>query len=634
MNQPQTKIFKGTILVLGFLLGSMVLAAAGSSEEVLSQKILLENTIHQRVSDAVYRILRNDNYIVNVKVEMDVAPTQEYTTVYETGENGERYVSSSTTGSTLAPNKAKDAGVVKEDGSSKTVLRKRPIQTTVPSDIPGFPGIQKPGFELFEEDVPVEEEVVYAEADDPRFTDMDTTEGIVRRPYQDVPSDVEITEEAIEGQEMGSTDAAASADIKYAETPSPRLKRHTVASTQGHSVKVKRMQLTIILEDPATPQIVENIRTVAMVASHFNRERGDVLQVMTAPFSGSEKQQADAEELLLKSIADKMTAIEARQKEEEEARRIRQDEEKREKAQRDQEEKIRREEELKKLREAEEARLAEREEEMKRLREAEAQRLREKEEELDAMRAAEEQRLADERRRLFEAEQEQARERLRQDSLRLALLTEQLSDLKNQLSSVDLEEEQRLKMELEQKRREAERQALQEQQDELKAKLADLENPPLQTAALPNRALDSTLVYLILGGAILLAFAIALAMMMSGRRRRLPPAAPTPTAPDPVDEPVLTETPEASKESAPEEKPTASFEEEALVMAEEASTNRRLRDEVDTIKKSVVSMAVSKPQSASNIIHTWLQDSGITETAEEGEGEEAGEPVASEEGEA
>ena len=630
MKHPQnTTITRGTAR-LGLLLAVFSLTAFGSSEEVLPQKILLENTIHQRVSDAVYRVLKNENFIVNVNVEMGIVPAQEYTTVYETpGKSGESYTRSTTTGASRPPQMITDPTPAEANSATGTrkVMKQRQIQTSMPSDIPGFPGIQRPGFELYEETIPseTEEAVVYAEAGDPIIAGADTAEGIVRQPFQEVPADTDVREEALEGETF-DRETAASAEITYEETTPPRMTRHTVASTSSPTYRVDKMQLTIIMEDPVSPQVVENIRTVAMVASHFNRERGDDLQVMTAAFSGSDKEKgADAEELLLKSISEKMTAIEARTRQEEEARKLKDQEDKQLKAQKELQDKQAREAEMTRLRELEEKRLEQRE--------AEERRIQERETELVRIREAEEQRLAEERRRLFEDQQQQAQERLRQDSLRLALLTEQLNDLKTQLSAVDLEEEQRLKIELEQKRRQAEKTALQDKQNELKDRLKEIEDMKLKANTVqPATTLDSTLVYLILGGAIILAFLIAMAVLMSGRRRRLPPTSGREAlSAGPMDDSggALEEFEEGGDD---EEAETVTSDDEILAMAESATANRKLKDEVDTIKKSVVSMAVSKPQSASNIIQTWLQDTGASAAAGEGEAVETGELVANEKG--
>ena len=47
---------------------------------------------------------------------------------------------------------------------------------------------------------------------------------------------------------------------------------------------VRNMEISIILQEGAAPELIENIRQVVMVASRFNRPRGDVLSIMTASF--------------------------------------------------------------------------------------------------------------------------------------------------------------------------------------------------------------------------------------------------------------------------------------------------------------------------------------------------------------
>ena len=92
MKYPTLKhIMTGIALTL---LISQVFALPDLNREVLSQKILLENTVNQRVSDAVYRILRHENFIVNVNVVMEATPTKKFTTIYfhviGNGEGGNR----------------------------------------------------------------------------------------------------------------------------------------------------------------------------------------------------------------------------------------------------------------------------------------------------------------------------------------------------------------------------------------------------------------------------------------------------------------------------------------------------------------------------------------------------------------
>ncbi len=618
MKYPAFKhIIIGSIIT-SLMLISQVFAVPDTNKEVLSQKILLENTIHQRVSDAVYRILRHENFIVNVNVVMEATPTQKYTTVYEAPGSEKGKVSpeqeifkqslNRTPGMTQSAREDSDNPSVKK---TRTILKKRPIKTDVPSDIPGFPGIQSPGFELYEEEVPVEEDtnedVVYAAAED-----LDEVAEIPDTTQSEIAAEASLSleeNEVILEEDMQSVTENTDDQnlVSYTGSSNAQLSRHTVASISGPSLRVNKMELTVILEDPISPQIIENIRTVTMVAAHFNRERGDKLQVMTADFQGATNDKPDTEQLLLKSIAEKMTAIEARQKEETENQRIKDLEAQQEQMKLDQANKEARDAEMARIRQEEADKQKEHEAELAQLRLQEEERIRQRENELRDLREQEENRLAEERRQLFEAQQEQAQDRLRQDSLRLALLSEQLEDLKDQLSAVDLEEEQRLKLELEQKRREAEKTAIKDREDRLKQQMDDLENQRLQATMMPEDE-DDLLWLFILGAAVLVGLAVIIGALMGGRRQapELPPS-------QDMDQAAV------EPEPAPDVEETEPEED----LIPEPEIDPELLDEVDSIKKSVVSLAVSKPGSASSIVKDWLQDTGeAEEEAEEAEEEE------------
>lgn len=73
---------------------------------------------------------------------------------------------------------------------------------------------------------------------------------------------------------------------------------------------IRNMEISIILQEGAAPELIENIRQVIMVASRFNRARGDVLSIMTASFK-ERRDKKSAEQILLKSIADKLESLEA-----------------------------------------------------------------------------------------------------------------------------------------------------------------------------------------------------------------------------------------------------------------------------------------------------------------------------------
>ena len=72
---------------------------------------------------------------------------------------------------------------------------------------------------------------------------------------------------------------------------------------------LKNLEISIIIQEGAAPELIENIRQVVMVASRFNRARGDVLSIMTASFK-ERRDEKSAEQVLLKNIAEKLESLE------------------------------------------------------------------------------------------------------------------------------------------------------------------------------------------------------------------------------------------------------------------------------------------------------------------------------------
>ena len=73
---------------------------------------------------------------------------------------------------------------------------------------------------------------------------------------------------------------------------------------------IRNMEISIIIQEGAAPELIENIRQVVMVASRFNRPRGDVLSIMTASFK-ERRDERSAEQVLLKNIAEKLESLES-----------------------------------------------------------------------------------------------------------------------------------------------------------------------------------------------------------------------------------------------------------------------------------------------------------------------------------
>ncbi|SVE34245.1 uncharacterized protein METZ01_LOCUS487099, partial [marine metagenome] len=95
---------------------------------------------------------------------------------------------------------------------------------------------------------------------------------------------------------------AASNESAPMESPSkPNVLSRTQTETRPAMASVRNMEISIIIQEGAAPELIENIRQVVMVASRFNRPRGDVLSIMTASFK-ERRDQKSAEQVLLKNI--------------------------------------------------------------------------------------------------------------------------------------------------------------------------------------------------------------------------------------------------------------------------------------------------------------------------------------------
>ena len=98
--------------------------------------------------------------------------------------------------------------------------------------------------------------------------------------------------------------------IKEPTMDGERVQSKTLTHRVPAVAAVKRIQISIILQEGAAPELIENIRQVVMVASRFDRTRGDVLSIMTASFK-ERRDEKSAEQVLLKNIADKLEQLQS-----------------------------------------------------------------------------------------------------------------------------------------------------------------------------------------------------------------------------------------------------------------------------------------------------------------------------------
>ncbi len=636
MKHPARKWLMGVATAMMLASFPQLLAQSDAAENFYAQKIMLENTIRHRVSDAIFKITDNDKFVVDVKVFMDVKSGRTFQTIYAplespTWQSEPTPVPSSAqptsqtgpAGETLTPlPKPGSRGASQSGNTPKPVPV--PKGQNLDEILPGIPSIQKPQTDLLDTELT------------PAASAPDTA------PAAIVDSLSASSDLALDTSRVTPQSAAAAAQplteasIPYAETPAPVAppvgkRLMAVQNVTAPVIKVKRVDITIILQDQIDPTTVENIRQVSMVASHFDRSRGDVLNIMTASFKDGQKTRTTAEQVLLKSIADRMAVMEKHQKAKADSDRSRALILEHSRLQKERED-------IAQLRQQEEDRLKQREVELKQQRETEQQKLAQREETLRKSRQAEEQRLADERAKLYQQQRNQAQVQLKADSLRIALLAKQLKDLQGQLKSGDMEEEHRLKLELEQRKKEQERTRLEQEQAKLSEKFQTLQQKPLEAETAPGGTNNKAL-YFILGGAALLILILGLVFAAMNRR----PTAIYPEYPGmgrtPADDDRINKAAEKAAQDAekrikdllkaqrqqtgddtvapPSEKLTdetlggaagtgyAPTTRQPTIRPEEAA-----RAEMDDVRKSVVSLAIGRPDSASKIIGGWLQDAG------------------------
>jgi flagellar biosynthesis/type III secretory pathway M-ring protein FliF/YscJ len=220
MRLRTASFITGILVLLGII-------SVGISQEqgYLSQKLLLETTVQQRITDAVSKILDESQFVVDVKIELAISPTRQVETVYRTPDG--RLVDRGTE----TPGR-EDMGTAR----GQTPGERARGSVTNPFPIPGFPDVA-------EDEAPIE-----------AITDEDES----------------FEEEDIFPGEEGVA-AQAPADQTFAEI------------AEGLP-QIKSMSINVILEDGVSPQTIENVRQVALIASRFDRDRGDILSITTASF--------------------------------------------------------------------------------------------------------------------------------------------------------------------------------------------------------------------------------------------------------------------------------------------------------------------------------------------------------------
>ena len=234
----------------------------GQGSGYLAQKLMVENNIRERVKDALSKIIDNNKYVINVDIDLEISDeVEEQITV-------------------LAERESRRSVVEDLSQETKTEKSLSSIQQSIESDETSEKstysvGLPIPGFEM-------------------DFTNSNKSNKKVEDPRLPVMS-VE-TKNPIQVSSVG-------------DDPSELRVDKVLSRTRPSRAEIKKMYISLILQEGAAPELIENIRQLAMAASKFDRNRGDKLTIMTASFR-EKRDQRSAEQIMLKNIAEKIELLE------------------------------------------------------------------------------------------------------------------------------------------------------------------------------------------------------------------------------------------------------------------------------------------------------------------------------------
>ena len=575
------KLIKKVVILslLGFLVGQ------GSG--YLAQKLMVENNIRQRVQDALSKIVDNNKYVINVDVDLEISDeVEEQITM-------------------LAPREKKEPPPPPPSTSSEADKKTSELQESITSETTSerstySVGLPIPGFEI-------------------EFTESDKAQKKAKKPEPPVVS----------------VDTQEPVEITDSKNPEePRVDK-VYRSTRPSRAEIKKMYISLILQEGAAPELIENIRQLTMAASKFDRNRGDKLTIMTASFK-EKRDQRSAEQIMLKNIAEKIELLEEKRVLQE---RHQDSNWKKDLTRYREEETIRREED-RRFFEGQISQLEEQakekayEQEKKEMLMRDSLKLKELNDEILALRAM-----------LISAEKRDSLETLNKqailDSLRYENLSSDLDNLAQSLQSAmekeskeeEKEAEAKIMEEINIREREKE-----ERDAEIAAKIKDLDNVQAELDRLQQdmeKGMDSKAMVLIGIGALAVVLMIILivAVLRGPKQPPTPPwmYPPPPRKPrsrkkstkeedkpkkeEPKEEPKEPEAVTApigvvdvTEESTPDQpSSTESSEQETAPPPLSDDDPDVVRSEIEDIRKSVVSMSVGQPERTTTIVKEWLE---------------------------
>ena len=593
--------------ILGILLAASLAIGQGGIS-YLSQKLLVENTIKDRIQDALSKIIDSHKYVVNVSVELEIMDeVEEQITVLSP-----RYQSKQ---QTISPAEETAQVLLEMQAQMMEESEAEREQYSI--------GLPIPGFEI---DIS-ERKTAKKQKPKPRPMTPETM-----RPLDETPQDVEHADPGVD---------------------------KVLRSKRPARAEIRKMELSLILQEGAAPELIENIRQLTMAASKFDRSRGDKLTIMTASFK-ERRDKRSAEQIMLKNIAEKIDILEQKRIAENtdwrtDIENYRTDEEKR------------REEDKKFFQDQltqmeEQAKLQAYEQEKKDMMLRDSMKMANLNNEISALRD-----MLTVSKSEDSTKKEDRQSKL--DSSRFAVLDNELQGLRQVLlrsmlqDSVEAQKLAQVEIEKELSAREQEK----AKRDSLLAeKIAALDAVQGDLDALQvemESGLDSSTWIMIILGALSALMLIALVFVLLKNKSGPPmppymygpPPRPRPRRKPPVkkkkavakkkveskkDDKKEKETPDTEKpieETAEKTKTpppaTATAEEPSEASVPVEDDPNVVRSEIDDIRKSVVSMSVGQPDRTTTIVKEWLEQpapappesEAAAESGGDGSGEESGE---------
>ena len=236
--------------ILVFLF-NLTLLLGQQTSSYLTQKLMVENGLRERIGDALSKVIDDQKYVIDVDVDIEI-----------TGEKEEQI-------------------------------------TIIPSDRP-----------IYDEASALEQlTTIIGEAAPKGGSEGDTEFSDMGLPIPGFDFEVEAEPQVSqESAVQGQAGPGMVVPIQEPNMANERVQSKTLTNRMPAIAAVKRLQISIILQEGAAPELIENIRQVVMVASRFDRTRGDVLSIMTASFK-ERRDEKSAEQVLLKNIADKLEQL-------------------------------------------------------------------------------------------------------------------------------------------------------------------------------------------------------------------------------------------------------------------------------------------------------------------------------------